>query len=64
MVETRKQLMNVRIIGAGPAGLACPRRLHAAGQGSLICEACGIASLNTSLACGTAAAEAFLEDLP
>jgi predicted NAD/FAD-dependent oxidoreductase len=39
-----------------------PARLH---KGLYICgDHCGIASLNTALASGSAAAEAILEDLP
>lgn len=39
MVEFQSQLTDTVIIGAGLAGLACARRLHAAGRSFLICEA-------------------------
>lgn len=39
MVESRNQFTDTLIIGAGLAGLACARRLQAAGRGFVICEA-------------------------
>jgi phytoene dehydrogenase-like protein len=39
MVKSRNQFTDTLIIGAGLAGLACARRLHAAGRSFVICEA-------------------------
>lgn len=39
MVHTQNQITDVLIIGAGLAGLACARSVHAAGRSFLLCEA-------------------------